>query len=356
MPLANTTVCVLTPTGRGAVATIRVCGQLKALRQKAEEAEVPFFIAKNGTPAEKQTLDRIVFGSWGDEDLVICRTAQECLEIHSHGGKLAVARIVESLVEAGAERICWESAFNLHSETWLADYHVALSRCTTERTAEFLLQQMHLGGSFWDRLQQRTASINEISSARKWTLFGQHLETPWEVVIGGPANVGKSSLINRMLGYERAIVFDQPGTTRDVVSADTAIDGWPVRFSDTAGQRQTSDALETQGITYAIAKLQQADLQILVFDQSQETDEFTLSLSAEFPEAILIFHKSDLPMNSSWEQIEFPTSPLPVSSKTGEGIEAVISKISDKLVPVLPPAGAVYPVSESQRKLLEKQM
>ncbi|MBV12078.1 MAG: hypothetical protein CMN21_23040 [Rubinisphaera sp.] len=356
MSLDKTTVSVLTPPGRGAVATILVSGQLDALRQRAEDTGSPFFIAKNGLPIEKQTLHRIVFGSWGDEELVICRTAEECLEIYSHGGQQAVTRIMQSLVESGAEQINWESSVDKQSESWLADYHKALSSCSTERTAELLLLQMHHGASFWSRLQLGTVSTDELTIARKWARFGQHLVTPWEVVIGGPPNVGKSSLINRLLGYERAIVFDQPGTTRDVVSADTAIDGWPVRFSDTAGQRQTCDALETKGISYAIAKFQQADLQILVFDQSLQPDDFTLSLMAEFPEAILLYHKSDLPMNSEWHRIKFPSTPLPVSSITGDGIQKVLAEISARLVPVLPPEEVVYPISERQRNLLKQKI
>ena len=70
-------------------------------------------------------------------------------------------------------------------------------------------------------------------------------------MLAGRPNVGKSSLTNALLGYTRSIVFDQPGTTRDVVTATTAIDGWPIEFSDTAGLREGSEPLEAAGIERA---------------------------------------------------------------------------------------------------------
>ena len=68
------------------------------------------------------------------------------------------------------------------------------------------------------------------------------------VVLSGAPNVGKSSLINALVGYERAIVFAEPGTTRDVVTAGTAVDGWPIELADTAGLRESTDPLEAAGI------------------------------------------------------------------------------------------------------------
>ena len=89
------------------------------------------------------------------------------------------------------------------------------------------------------------------------------------MVIAGPPNVGKSSLINALLGFQRAIVFDLPGTTRDVVTAVTALDGWPVELSDTAGLRSSDDPLELAGIEQAHRQAAAADCLLLVFDASQ---------------------------------------------------------------------------------------
>ena len=102
-----------------------------------------------------------------------------------------------------------------------------------------------------------------------WTDFGCHLSEPWQVVILGRPNVGKSSLLNALAGFQRAIVFDEPGTTRDVVSTEIAIDGWPVRLLDTAGIRQGETELERAGIALAREQARSADLRLLVVDASQ---------------------------------------------------------------------------------------
>ncbi len=90
--------------------------------------------------------------------------------------------------------------------------------------------------------------VAHLDAVLRWTDLGTHLATPWRVVLAGAPNVGKSSLINALLGYGRAIVFDQPGTTRDVVTADAAIEGWPITLADTAGLHDASDATESAGI------------------------------------------------------------------------------------------------------------
>ena len=86
--------------------------------------------------------------------------------------------------------------------------------------------------------------------------------------VGAP-NVGKSSLINALAGYERAIVSAMPGTTRDVVTVTTAIDGWPVQLSDTAGFRDTQDELESAGIELATLALSRAEVVMYVHDAAE---------------------------------------------------------------------------------------
>ena len=90
--------------------------------------------------------------------------------------------------------------------------------------------------------------LTNCSAGRNWGCISSN---PWRVVVFGAPNVGKSSLINALAGYERAIVSPTPGTTRDVVTVTTAIDGWPVQLSDTAGFRETQDELESAGIELA---------------------------------------------------------------------------------------------------------
>src|SRR4029453_3197945 len=80
-------------------------------------------------------------------------------------------------------------------------------------------------------------AVELLGAVLEFAELGQHLTAPWRVVLAGPPNVGKSSLINALAGYQRTIVSHVPGTTRDVVTTTTAIDGWPVELADTAGLR-----------------------------------------------------------------------------------------------------------------------
>ena len=109
--------------------------------------------------------------------------------------------------------------------------------------------------------QTASATIDALLAHRG---VGEHLTTPWRVVLAGPPNVGKSSLKNALVGYQRAIVCDLPGTTRDVVATTTAIDGWPIQLADTAGLRDAADELEAAGVARAARALAAADLVVLV--------------------------------------------------------------------------------------------
>ena len=113
------------------------------------------------------------------------------------------------------------------------------------------------------------ASSTHIQSMLKWSKFGRHLTTPRTVVLCGQPNVGKSSLVNAMSGFQRAIVHDIAGTTRDVVSQALAINGWPVTVKDTAGLRNSDNPIEIQGIAQAKAEILNSDLTICVFDANE---------------------------------------------------------------------------------------
>ena len=114
----------------------------------------------------------------------------------------------------------------------------------------------------------KDAARQQIEALLAHAATGLHLIRPWQVVVAGQPNVGKSSLINAIAGYQRAIVHSTPGTTRDIVSVQTAMDGWPVEISDTAGLRETGEKIEQAGIDLARQKILAADLIVLVFDNS----------------------------------------------------------------------------------------
>src|SRR5439155_1584802 len=172
---------------------------------------------------------------------------------------------------------------------------------------------------------------------------------PWSVVLAGRPNVGKSSLINALVGYERSIVFDQPGTTRDVVTAETVLDGWPIRMSDTAGQRGATDELESSGMALAREALSAADGPVLVIDTSQPPQPDDLQLLADWPDVLVVAHKSDLP--DEWGSL-LPKNVIRVSSLARTGLKELSTAIVQRLVPELPPSNAVVPLSERQIELL----
>ena len=175
------------------------------------------------------------------------------MEVHCHGGHAATTAIVADLNSAGIITRSWPET--LDAGKLEADAFEALAHAPTERTAAILLDQYRgalraainrviefINGG---HLEQAGSELERILSREP---VGQHLVAPWRVVLAGKPNVGKSSLINRLAGYQRSIVFDQPGTTRDVVTTRTAIDGWPVELADTAGLRSGDDEIERRPI------------------------------------------------------------------------------------------------------------
>jgi tRNA modification GTPase len=189
---------------------------------------------------------------------------------------------------------------------------------------------------------------NRLQALLDRSRLGLHLTTAWRIVLAGRPNVGKSSLINALLGYTRAIVFEQPGTTRDVVTATGAIDGWPVEFSDTAGLRDASDALEAAGIERARDRMAAADLLLLVFDRSQPWTGEDAALLARWPQAIVVYNKSDLP---AAEGSDCPRG-IVVSALTRQGMDELLDGIARQLVPAPPAPGSAVPFTQRQVQLL----
>jgi len=294
-------VSVLTPPGRSAVATVSIVGG----RAMAHVSEL--FHPAGAIPLRQIPSGRIVFGRWDvghgkGEELIVCRRGHDVVDVHCHGGRTARRRIVDSLVAVGCREIEWQTMAFLCEETPIrAEARVALAAARTARTAAILLAQYR--GALEAALLGIIASLEkgEIHAAAdrlrqldRRADFGKHLTNPWRVVFTGLANVGKSSLINAILGYERAIVFEEPGTTRDVVTAKTAIDGWPVELADTAGLRKGGDAIESTGVALARERLSTADVVVVVFDSTEPWSAEVASMANAWPDALVVHNKCDL--------------------------------------------------------------
>jgi len=160
--------------------------------------------------------------------------------------------------------------------------------------------------------------------------------------------VGKSSLLNALLGCSRALVNPAPGTTRDVLAARTAMDGWPVELVDTAGLREAEHPLEQAGVGLAQRELDEADLVVLVFDRSVTWCAEDEELLRNHPGALVVHNKADLP------EILNPRRPpgLVVSAAQGQGLDALMRAIVDRLVPERPAPAAAVPFTAAQDEAL----
>ena len=159
------------------------------------------------------------------------------------------------------------------------------------------------------------------------------------IVFAGPPNAGKSSLVNWLVGSDRAIVTDVPGTTRDHIEFPLAIGGLPVLLTDTAGLRETSDKVEAIGVARATAMVEAAD--VLVWLGEPEG-------APQHVRQIRVHARSDLPDRGG-----APVGSLAVSSVTGEGVAALLDRIAILAREVLPGEGAIA-INRRQAELLEE--
>jgi tRNA modification GTPase len=152
-----------------------------------------------------------------------------------------------------------------------------------------------------------------------------------------------------VLGFHRAIVNPMPGTTRDVVSEGSAVDGWPVEFSDTAGIRQAAGEIEKIGIEKAQQTIDLADVVIGVVDAVEPDDPIDRS-----PD-IVVVNKSDLVDSAKIDLIVENVNArfakavcVTASATTGDGVDLLLDAIAKVLCPEVPPAGQAFPVTQSQ--------
>lgn len=352
-------VCVLTPNARGAVAVVRIWGT-----NALAVADAVFRPARGVRLAESaRGVPRLGRAGEGLGDEVVAVVVDPVavggpleVELHCHGGPAPVALVVKALVEAGARR-CRPESWNRHAAGRVvsAQARADLARAPTVRTAEILLEQA--AGALEREVAEVLQESDPITAAKQIerllarAAVGRRLVKGWSVALAGRPNVGKSRLLNALAGYERAIVDPTPGTTRDVVTIQTAFDGWPVEIADTAGLRQADDDLESAGIALARARQTGADLILLVLDLSEPLTSDDRALIKALPGAVVVANKADLPTAWNVEALA-QAEVLAVSAERGDGLDRLAATVSLRLVADPPGPGDGVPFrSEHERRL-----
>lgn len=298
-------------------------------------------------------------------------TGEDVVEFQCHGGDVTPRRIQEACLKAGArlarrgeftERAFLSGKIDAHQVESLLDLIHAKTVRAAEKAQEGLegktredemqfyekalalstdlerlldISEDELPPGLLDALRGRVKDLRSDVEAKCLSAHeGKILRRGALVVLAGPPNAGKSSLLNALVGESRAIVSATPGTTRDAVEAWIDVEGFPIRLVDTAGLRTTGDEIESEGVRRAEDLIRSADV--------------VLDLGANLPadENILKIHaKCDLG----------PGEGLPVSSKTGEGLEALKKRLADTLRRIRLAPEEDSPRARAQEVLLEAQ-
>jgi tRNA modification GTPase len=343
-------VIVLTPPGRAALATIRLEGPaVKGVleRQLTRRSGAEFRFEQKSRPV----LVRFPIGDGQYEEMILRVVDGDAAELHCHGNPLLVEAIVAKFEASGFRRETWEQWIRrTEKDAITAAARIALADAPTWTVTSILLDQY--GGALSrmiDQAQRALAQDNfqEASAILRrllaWEKVGLHLTQPYKVALVGPPNAGKSSLLNWLVGYQRAIVDPTPGTTRDFVTVATVVEGWPVELYDTAGIRSPQDELEAEAIARTRRIASEADLVLLVFDRSTEWTSEYARLQKEWHEAMVILNKRDLPPGpGAW------CDGLLISTRIAEDRPAVLKALARKLVLEPPPPGEAIPFTPDQ--------
>lgn len=366
----DTIVAAATPPGRGGVGVVRVSGP--------KTPEIGATIVGDLPEPRRATLVRFLDGAGDPIDVGLALffpaphsyTGEHVLELQGHGGPVILERLVERAVELGArrarpgeftERAFLNGKIDLAQAEAVADLIDAGSReaaraamrslegefsnmvngltdalidlrTYVEAAIDFPEEEVDFLGDaeLRERLDAVRGHFEAVAGAARQ---GRLLRDGMTVVLAGRPNAGKSSLLNRLAGYDAAIVTAIPGTTRDVLRERIDIDGLPLHVLDTAGLRDAGDEVEAEGVRRATAEMSRADRVLFVVDASDDPqarafDEQRARLPADVP-VTLIFNKMDLAAGA----ID-PPAALPhvrVSAKTGEGIDALRSHLKDSV-------------------------
>jgi len=368
----DTIAAIATPIGEGGVAIVRVSGP------DAERVAKEIFLRSGGRNGHlrSHTLHHGVVrkpetGEILDEVLLTLMrkprsyTGEDVVEVHCHGGPFVVRQVLELILSRGARHaepgeFTKRAFLNGRMDLAQAEAVLDLIRARTEKSAQLALQHTRGQLSKWvdelreelldilvqieagidfpeeeidlvqreglaEKIEGLRAKISRITESYEW---GRLFREGARVCIIGRPNVGKSSLLNALLGEERVIVTSVPGTTRDVIEEGINLDGLPVVLWDTAGIRETEDEIEKIGVDFSLRHLVEAEAALIVLDGSTSLtmqDEAILE-AARKKKSLVIVNKSDLGQNLDLAQAQILSQGremIPISARKGEGLDLV---------------------------------
>lgn len=378
----ETIAAIATPPGPGGIGIVRVSGpcSFRILERLFRPARRDFSGFRPWMLHRGRITDQ--YGQTLDDALAVFMpgprtfTGEDIAELQCHGGPALLAAILEACLAAGA-RLAERGEFSrrafLHGRMDLAQAEAVAEMIAAPGVEGTRLAATRLNGLLSQRIthlrerlealraqfclavdfpdeevesvapEQFLTTLEEVDTALGALLAGFERSRCWRegilVVLAGPVNAGKSSLMNAFLGRERAIVTEHPGTTRDFLEESVLLNGLPARLVDTAGLRETNNPAEAQGIRMGRSMIDAADVILLMVDGSEGLTAEQQSLLNELgPERIiLVWNKSDLVMPpADWYVTPsacgeatalLPAASVVISAKTGEGLEVLAAAI-----------------------------
>ena len=365
----DTIVAISTPPGRGGIGVVRLSGP------GARSIAAPLLKLSRELSPNHATFGELVDPGTGEriDEVVVTflqkphsYTTDDVVEISAHGSPVVLRHIVElclargarlaepgeftlraflngrlDLTQAEAVRDLIESQTLYQAKVAAQQLEGALSKRLQPIKQELvnLIAVLEAGIDFaeddvavlpWEQIERRIAAVRlPLERLAESFAYGKVVHEGLTLAIVGRPNVGKSSLFNRLVERERAIVTATPGTTRDLVSETVSLGGIPVRLVDTAGIRASRDEAESLGIQKTFEAAADADLVLVVLDASQPHAPEDDALLARFADrgAVVVENKSDLPATHDLRS----TTVLRTSALTGEGIDGLRKKILEKV-------------------------